>query len=220
MSIVIHACLIVFYVITEKGLSGSEKFNTVSVNVELLLWGLLTLVLCYLPDIIDRNLKIHLPVAFEAVIVLFIYCSTFLSVRFDLYYKLFWWDDLLHMISGIIIGFIGAMCVYIINKKYSTNLNPVLVAVFAFTFAVSMGVLWEVFEFTLDAVFGTANQKWDLPATAVLLGKSYQGSGLRDTMSDLIVDCIGAMLSSFCSYFIVKRDKKRTLKVMKKIFPE
>ncbi len=65
------------------------------------------------------------------------------------------------------------------------DVSPLLVAVFAFTFAITMGVLWEIFEFAIDWVFGTTMQSWDLPHDTTLIGRAFQGSGLRDTMSDL-----------------------------------
>ncbi|MCE5301226.1 MAG: hypothetical protein LLG37_10205 [Spirochaetia bacterium] len=220
IGIIFHTGMLVYDLIVSNSHTFSGRFNAVSRQVELLLWSLLTLVLCYIPDMLDRGAKVHLPVSIEATIVTFIYASIFVSVRFDLYYRFFWWDDLLHTMSGVIIGYLGVICIYIINKKYSMNLSPALIAVFAFTFAVTMGVMWEVFEFIIDVFFGTANQKWDLPSTSMLMGKPYQGSGLRDTMSDLIVDAAGALFASVNAYFIYKKDRKKALNAMKEIFPE
>jgi uncharacterized membrane protein YjdF len=115
-------------------------------------------------------------------------------------------------------GFIGFIVIYTINRRYSINLNPLLVALFSFNFAITLGVMWEILEFTSDVFFRTASQKWDLPDTAILLGKSYQGSGLRDTMSDLIVDSIGALITSFITYFLYKNKRIKTLNRMEKMF--
>ncbi|HOZ62714.1 MAG TPA: hypothetical protein PK914_11390, partial [Smithellaceae bacterium] len=60
----------------------------------------------------------------------------------------------------------------------------------------------------------------DLPETEILMGASYQGSGLRDTMSDLIVNSMGALLTSFICYFLYKKEKKKTLQMMREIFPD
>ncbi|MDX9816200.1 MAG: hypothetical protein RBT06_04605, partial [Smithellaceae bacterium] len=119
-----------------------------------------------------------------------------------------------------IIGFIGFIAIYKINGKYSMNISPLLVAVFSFTFAITIGVFWEIFEFVLDVFFETTLQSWDLPETEILMGASYQGSGLRDTMSDLIVNSMGALLTSFICYFLYKKEKKKTLQMMREIFPD
>jgi len=100
------------------------------------------------------------------------------------------------------------------------DVSPLLVAVFAFTFAITMGVLWEIFEFAIDWVFGTTMQSWDLPHDTTLIGRAFQGSGLRDTMSDLIIDSIGALSTSIICYFLYKEEKKKTLALMHEIFPD
>ena len=100
------------------------------------------------------------------------------------------------------------------------NISPLLVAVFAFTFAVTMDVVFEIYEFLMDVIFGTDMQSWNLPATTIELGRSFQGIGLRDTMSDLIFDTIGALAISMVCFFLYKNDKKRSLKLMHEVFPE
>jgi hypothetical protein len=75
-----------------------------------------------------------------------------------------------------------------------------LAAVFSFTYAVTLGVIWEILEFSMDDLVGSAHQKWDLPEAEIMIGKPYQGNGLRDTMSDLIVDSIGAFITSVITY--------------------
>ena len=214
-SVISGIAVIAFQFFLQKKAPTPEFLDSVSENIELMLWAALTLALSFLPDYFEKRARIHLPLFFETAIVVFIYSGIFLSVRFDLYYRFFWWDDLLHAASGLIIGFIGVMFIYIINRRYGMNLSPVLVAVFSFSFALSIGVLWEIIEFTLDVFMGSAHQKWDLPENAVLLGKHYQGSGLRDTMTDLIVDGIGAFIASITSYFIYKNDRRKTLKALR-----
>ena len=153
----------------------------------------------------------------EIVILVFIYSGLFLSAQFNLYYTLFWWDDLLHTLSGIIIGFIGFIVVYKINYRYSMDISPLLIAIFSFTFAVTLGVLWEILEFTADVITGSAHQKWNLPGTGPMMGKPFQGSGLRDTMSDLIVDSAGALVTSVITYYMYKHRKKKTLEALGKM---
>lgn len=131
------------------------------------------------------------------------------------YEKFWWWDDMLHTASGVIIGLIGFLMVYLLNRHYQMTMSPKLVAVFAFTFAVTIGVAWEIVEFTIDATFGTHMQRWGMPSE-ILIGRAYQGSGLRDTMSDLIVSTIGAFVASTFGYFTYKRDKPAVLRSMRR----
>jgi hypothetical protein len=207
-------------------LSGNDTENKqetifqFSKNIESAFFALITLILTFGSDIIEKQRKIDIPDVLEIAIVIFIYAGIFLSIQFNLYYTFFWWDDLLHTLSGVIIGFIGFIVVYKINYKYSMDINPLLIALFSFTFAVTLGVMWEILEFFTDVLIGTANQKWDLPETEIMIGKPYQGSGLRDTMSDLIVDSIGAFITSIITYHMYKYQKKKTLAEMEKMIVE
>ena len=82
-------------------------------------------------------------------------------------------------------------------------------------------VMYKINEkYSMDIVLGTDMQKWSLPTTVRILGKPYQGSGLRDTMSDLIVDSLGALITSVICYFLYKHEKKKTLDMMHEIFLE
>lgn len=220
LSVFITVGLILLQLLTDQLVTRREIIEVSSQRVEQLFWELLTLLLTFLPDYIKKRRHIHLPHILEIAIVIFLYASIFLSTRFGLYYRFFWWDDLLHALSGLIIGFLGFILMYKLNGKYSMDISPLLVAVFAFTFAITMGVFWEIFEFSMDVFFRTAMQKWDLPGTTTLIGRPYQGSGLRDTMSDLIVDSIGALVTSILCYFLYKNEKKTALAMMHDIFPD
>jgi hypothetical protein len=219
ISMIVSLFFIGLQLMNDDPLTKKEVFEALSKRIELLFWAVVTLVLTFLPDYIEYK-NIHLPHLLEIIIVVFIFAGIFLSVRFELYNQVFWWDDLLHTLSGVIIGFIGFIIIYKINGKYSMNISPLLVALFAFTFAMTMGVVWEIFEFAMDVFFGTTMQSWDLPETAVMMGRPFQSSGLRDTMSDLIVNSAGAFLTSVICYILYKREKRKTLKMMREIFPD
>jgi VanZ family protein len=198
----------------------AESISIYSNNFESIFFTLVTLVLTFSTRIMEKAKRIDIPDDIEIIIVVFIYMGIFLSFQFKMYYKFFWWDDLLHFLSGLILGYISFIVVYKINHKYCMDISPLFVAFFSFTFAVSMGVMWEILEFTGDVILGSAHQKWNLPETEILLGKTYQGSGLRDTMSDLILDSIGALISSVSIYFKYSRKKQKVLDEMKKMILE
>ncbi len=101
---------------------------------------------------------------------------------------------MLHTLSGVILGFVGFILIYILNREEDIDviLSPLFIAVFTFTFAVSFGVFWEIFEYAMDTMFGFNMQK----------------SGLVDTMWDLIADCIGGGIASFYGYMYLKNGMK------------
>jgi len=151
----------------------------------------LILILTFLPYLFERTYRVNLPIEFEFVIILFLYASLFLGEIHAYYTKFWWWDVVLHTSSGIALGFAGFLIMYVLYYKDKVKAKPIWIAIFAFCFAVAIGAVWEIFEFAMDQFFGLNMQK----------------SGLIDTMWDLIVDSIGAMLTSFIGYFYVRGKK-------------
>src|SRR5574344_1138523 len=147
LSFAVNLGIGIFIVVRDKDVSKPEVLQELSKTIELAVWAVLTFVLSYTTEYIERNRKVDIPDILEVVIVFFIFAGIFLSNTFNLYYRLWWWDDLLHMFSGVIIGFIGFILIYTINHKHSMDISPLLVAVFSFSFAVTIGVFWEIAEF-------------------------------------------------------------------------
>ena len=117
--------------------------------------------------------------------------SLFFGEVLDFYYRYWWWDILLlHAQSGFLLGITGFLLVYVLNANENINfdLSPGFIALFAAMFAVSMGTIWEIFEYLMDQSFNLNMQK----------------SGLHDTMSDLIVDSIGALVIAVMGYGFLK----------------
>ncbi|MBW2988421.1 hypothetical protein DRJ48_03565 [Candidatus Woesearchaeota archaeon] len=150
--------------------------------------ALLALIVSLLPVFIERNGKIFLPIEFELVITGFVFASLFLGEGFRYYDKFWWWDLMLHAASGLILGFVGFLIVYTFLRGGKVKMSPVLVAIFSFSFALALGALWEIFEFTLDSAFNF----------------NAQHNSLVDTMWDLIVDAFGGLAASIIGYYYVK----------------
>ena len=155
------------------------------------------IILTSFPTIFARHYKIILPTEFELAAILFIFGSLFLGSAVGFYNLFWWWDILLHGFSAILLGIIGLLMVWILNhnEKVDISLNPVFICIFSFSFAVAIGVLWEIYEFAFDSFFGADMQK----------------SGLVDTMWDLIVDTSGALLVSMSAYIYYRTGHKSRL---------
>lgn len=168
--------------------------------------AILTIALTFYPSILEKRFGVYLPGSMQIIITLFIFGAQYLGEIKDFYNKIPWWDTMLHTTSGIVLGVIGFMFVYLLNKSYSNsiNLSPFFVVMFAFCFAVTMGVFWEFFEYGADRMLGTNMQKFRFPE----LGQD----GLIDTMSDLLVDSIGALITSVVGYFYIQKKNDVLLK--------
>ena len=146
------------------------------------------------------RLPVDLPSEVQIVAVLFIFATLFLGEVRDWYQRYWWWDAGLHTTSGLLLGMLGFLIVYILNEDRNVDfhMRPSFVALFAFFFAVAIGAIWEIFEYAMDYHFGTNMQ----PATA------NDPSGLTDTIQDLIVDTIGAAVVALGGWRYLRRERK------------
>jgi hypothetical protein len=157
------------------------------------LWSLafvaaVTLVLTLVPLVFQRRLGIRLPVQFLVGIMLFLFGTIFLGEAFDFYNRYWWWDVVLHGGSAVGFGLTGFLFVFMLFEGDRYAAPAWAVAFVSFCFALSIGTLWEIFEFAMDQIFGLTMQK----------------SGLTDTMWDLIVDTLGASLGAFAGFLYLK----------------
>ena len=197
----------------------------------------LTLVLFTVPSFIEKNWHIDIPSTLEVIILLFIYSAEISGEIRSYYINIPGWDTVLHTITGFLSAAIGFSLVDIINRNERTKLylSPLYVAIGAFCFSMTIGVVWEFFEFFMDQVMGYDMQKdtiihmirsvtldpaghnvpyviSNITETAVNgqeLGLGgYLDIGLIDTMQDLIVNFIGAAVFSVIGFFYVKNRGK------------
>lgn len=150
--------------------------------------ALSTLVLTFLPQRFARFFGIELPKLMLGAIVIFIFATLFLGEVAGFYERFWWWDLVLHFFSALSFGAIGFLLIFMLFEGDRYAAPPLALAMLAFCVAVSIGALWEVFEFAMDQTFGMNMQK----------------SGLMDTMTDLIIDTFGAALGALSGYFYLK----------------
>ena len=207
-------------------------------NFENVMLCVLTLILLLLPSALERSLHIDLPDTLEIVILLFIYAAEILGEIQAFYITFPYWDTMLHTMNGFLCAAIGFALVDLLNRneRVSLHLSPFFMAVVAFCFSMTVGVVWEFFEFFMDHVFLMDMQKDTIlntistvdldPAhgtTAVVIQGiqdtilvledgsqralglgGYLDVGIVDTMQDLFVNFVGAVVFSAIGYAYVK----------------
>ena len=158
-----------------------------------------------LPGMLEHKLKIQIPSNMLILYTIFLYSAIYLGEVKSFYYNVPNWDNILHTFSGAMIGALGFSIVTLLNKteEVPMNLSPVFVALFSFCFAVTLGVVWEFYEFTFDGLLGLNMQKFALENGTQLIGRA----ALTDTMVDLFVDAVGALIMSIIGYISLKYNK-------------
>ena len=207
-------------------------------NFENVFLCVLTLFLFTLPPMIERTIRIEIPDTLEVIILLFIFAAEILGEIQAYYVQFPYWDTMLHTLNGFLCAAIGFSLLDILNRneKLAFTLSPVYLAVMAFCFSMTIGVLWEFFECMMDQLFLLDMQKdtvvhaigsvmldptggntptaiHDITDVIVVTADGAQHSlglggyldiGILDTMKDLFVNFIGAVVFSIIGYFYVK----------------
>ena len=121
----------------------------------------LTLILFLIPFWINHKFKIEIPNLLEIIIFLFIFSAEILGEIQNFYGIFKHWDTILHTLNGFLCGAIGFSLIDILNnsERFHIKLSPRFVALVAFCFSMTIGVLWEFFGFGADYIFKYDMQK-------------------------------------------------------------
>ena len=228
-----HKVTFAVYLILRGIVIAAMLLSLVRRDYENLFYCTLSLILFLAPAFVERNLGIRLPSTMEVIILLFIFAAEILGEMSSFYVKYAFWDTMLHTLNGFLCAAVGFSLVDILNrnKKVRFNLSPLFLAIVAFCFSMTVGVLWEFFECGADLLLHTDMQKdtvlHSISSVALDPTKSntpvhinditsvtvngaalpvdgYLDIGLYDTMKDLFVNFIGAVVFSVIGFFYVK----------------
>lgn len=206
-------------------------------NYESVFLCALTLLLLYVPSWVQVELRIELPPPLEITVLCFIFAAEILGEINAFFVVIPCWDTILHTLNGFLAAAVGFSLVAVLNnnEKLAFDLSPFFMAVVAFCFSMTIGVLWEFFEFGMDTFFHTDMQKDTIVhaiysvsldptntnkvvavtgiTDAAVNGKSlglggYLDIGLIDTMQDLLVNFIGAVVFAVIGFFYAKSKGK------------
>lgn len=201
--------------------------------------GILTLILFMVPQLIEKAVGVTIPAGLKSVILIFIFSAEILGEINAFYIKIPVWDTILHTTNGFLMAAIGFALIDLFNRseRFSVKMSPYFVAFVAFCFSMTVGVVWEFFEFSMDWFFHTDMQKdWILPVissvkldpagannpvtvaveSVVINGEAwnlggYLDIGIVDTMKDLMVNFVGAVVFSAIGIVYLKQRGKGKL---------
>lgn len=214
-------------------------------NYESFFLSVLTLVLLYIPSWLQVKLRIEIPIGLEISILCFIFAAEILGEINAFYIVIPGWDTILHTLNGFLCAAVGFSMVLLLNdnENLTFDLSPFFLALLAFCFSMTIGVLWEFFEFSMDYFLKFDMQKDMIlhtvssvmldpnganhpvvirdiadvmivhsDGTKELLGLGgYLDVGLYDTMKDLFVNFIGAVVFSVIGFFYARGRGKKSV---------
>ena len=241
-----HPKVTVLYFLLRFSVIGIMIAQISNQDWENVLLCLLTLGLFTVPALLERSWKIDIPDTLQIIMLLFIYSAEVLGEIREYYLLIPAWDTALHTVTGFLAAAVGFSLVDIVNRNRNTRLylTPVYVCIAAFCFSMTIGVLWEFFEFACDQLLNVDMQK-DTVLTVIksvtlnpegknkayvisgITGTAVNGQdlgidgyldiGLHDTMKDLFVNFIGAFVFSVFGYFYLKKKSRRSERVVKSL---
>ncbi len=161
---------------------------------------LLVIGLIIVPAYVLRQNRVFVPPEFQLIAALFVFLSLFLGSAGDFYYEFWWWDMVLHTGSGVLLGVVGWIVLFLLMQtdRLPSSIGPALVSVFGVCFAVTLGVVWEIVEYCVDLIWPHINMM------------SHE-TGVADTMNDLIVAAIGAIVVGVFGYVYSRRGRSSVL---------
>ena len=154
----------------------------------------LILLLMMVPSFLKNKYRVFLPFELDLAIVVFIFFTLFLGSLRDFYELFPLWDTVLHFQSGILLGIVGFVLIYVLNEQKTKRLEltPGFISFFAITFSLAISVVWEIYEYAVDT----------------FLGFNMQETGLPDIMGDLIFNAVGALIVGLAGYVWMRRRQK------------
>lgn len=185
-------------------LSDSIETDAQRANMRLMvLQCLLACVVIHVPFVVKKLFKMQIPTFLCLTFWLFLFCSVFLGEVASFYYIVPHWDDFLHFLSSCMTALLGYMIFAMCFKGKNADFSVTAAVLFALCFSVAIGAIWEIYEFSFDGLLGLNMQKYALEDGTQKLGRL----ALLDTMKDIIVDTLGASLTSLFGCLSLKHKK-------------
>lgn len=188
---------------------GFTVYSVLIRHWDIMMNGLLALVLLISPLWLRKRKLMSIPSLFQIVILIYLLAAMYFGEVQHFYYKFRWWDVIVHLASAPFIAYAGFLLVYTVNndRNVHKHLSPFFLALFAFSFSLIVGVAWEVFEYGVDSVLGVNMQK--ARNLELVYGYFDTRLGVLDTMEDLLVDALGALIVSMIGYRYLKKDSAK-----------
>ena len=183
-------------------------YSLIQQNYIIMLECLIGILLVIVPGIIDKKLKLELPDLLYSVYFIFLFAAIFLGSGLGFYSKVPRWDDVLHSLSGALLTVLGFAIVMLYNKRskrITGTISAGFMAVLAFCFALAIGAIWEIYEYTGDGLMQMSMQRFLDADGNGLVGRA----ALYDTMKDIIVDTLSALTTSIVGGILISKRSKR-----------
>ncbi|MEG1805668.1 MAG: hypothetical protein RR327_04650 [Clostridia bacterium] len=194
---------VVYRIIYTAKYGGDEVTDKVMADYLLMLLQLVAgAIIIHIPSFVERRIRIEVPSFMNILFIIFLFCAIYLGEVQFFYYKIAFWDTILHFFSAVMLGCLSFSVINALSANKIEGIHPLFVMIFAFCFAITIEVIWEFYEFCWDFFAGFNMQKYQTEEGINLIGQA----ALIDTMEDLFVGAVGAFLASLAGFFSIKKN--------------
>lgn len=203
-SIRILTTLLLLTVILNLIINSNEA--DLSRSVFIIVQSLVILILSFGPSIIERRFKLEIPDFMESIYLVFIIAAQFLGEIASFFVYITWWDDVLHTTSGFLIAIVGFSVLNTANKNPNTSftIRPIFISIFVFCFSMTVGILWEFFEFSVDYLVDGSNMMRTVDSVTLVPLEGLDA--VKDTIHDLFLASISSLTIAILGYFDAKKN--------------
>ncbi len=167
------------------------------------------LIVMLLPSFLEKKLRLPIPDTLRILYDVFLFCAVYLGEIWNFYYRVPHWDSVLHYFSGLLLGALGFILLKHLNRSdlpSAVRSGPFFACLFVFCFAMAVGSIWEIYEYTFDSLMGLNMQKYALENHVLKSGRD----ALTDTMKDIIFDAAAALTAAVAAFYSVRKSSLRT----------
>ena len=198
----------IFGLVTVAAQAVYAVYSFTQQNYIIMLECIAGIFLVIVPGLIDKKWRLNLPEALYIFYYIFIFAAIFLGSGLGFYSRISGWDDILHSLSGALLTALGFSIMLLYNdrsRQVSGKISAGFMAVFAFSFALAIGAVWEIYEYVGDGLMNMSMQRFLAEDGSGLVGRT----ALYDTMKDIIVDASSALIASIVGGFAISRGRKK-----------
>ena len=198
--LLVRIAMLFLLVVSILGIIIRPDDADISRSIFVIMQSLILLVLSFGPSFVAKKFNLDIPDFMESMFLLFLILALVFGEIAEFFVNVLWWDDMLHTLSGLLVAIVGFSIINSANRDPNKNLtiSPLLVAVFVFSFSMTVEVVWELFEYTADSLIPSSNMMRTIDSQTLIPLSGL--AAIEDTMSDITLAFIASLSISVLGF--------------------
>lgn len=198
---VLRIAIFILLVVSILSIFVNHDTDAISRHIFVAMQSIALLLLSFGPSYAEKKFKIEIPDFMESIFLMFIIAALLLGEIAEFFVHVSWWDDMLHTISGLVFTILGFSIINaaVDDPDKKITLNPIVIAIFVFSFSMTIEIIWELFEYSVDSLIANSNMMRTV--NSITLEPLTGLDAIADTMHDIILTFFSALFISIIGFF-------------------